>query len=104
MVSCDALEEPEGRVAGIGHTCPRWCVTEHGVQLGEEDWIHTSQPVKVADGLEARMCLSTDPDTGIEDGPHVLIGSSELTPDEARTIGELLILLASAQDEEPPQR
>jgi hypothetical protein len=95
MASYETFEEPEGTAATVANTCPRWCVTEHGVQLGEEDWIHTSPAVMVADGLMARMCVSIDPDTGIEDGPYVLIGGSELTADETKAVGESLIRLAN---------
>ncbi len=75
-------------------SCPTWCVTEHGQQLGEEDWVHSSQPIRVAGGMELRACTSLDPRTGAEDGPYVLLGESELTADEAQAVGEALLLLA----------
>lgn len=96
MTNCEALEDPEDVSTASLNGCPRWCITRHGVQLGEEDWIHNSEPVPVADGLVARLCMSIDPDTGIEDGPYVLVGSSELTANEARQLGESLIRLATA--------
>jgi hypothetical protein len=80
------------------NTCPRWCVTEHGVHLGEEDWIHASAPVPVADGLVARLCMSVEPDTGAEDGPYMLIGTTEYTVTEAKALGDGLITLANADD------
>lgn len=98
MVSSEAGEEPEGTAAAVANTCPRWCFTDHGEHLGEEDWVHTSQPVRLADGRMARMCMSIDPDSGTKDGPYVLIGSSELTADQTRAMGESLIRLASVEE------
>lgn len=94
MGSGEAFKE-SGTVATVANTCPPWCVTEHGAYLGEEDWIHTSAPVVVADELDARLCMSIHPDTGVVDGPYVLLGANELTADEAKAIGESLIRLAS---------
>lgn len=78
--------------------CPRWCVTQHGVHLGEEDWIHSSAPVPVDEELVARLCMSVDPNTGAEDGPFVLIGTSEYTVAEARALGRSLMTLATTGD------
>lgn len=77
----------------VSRTCPPWCVAAHGVQDGEEDWIHSSEPVMVT-GMSARACMSIDPDTGAVDGPYVLLGESELTMDETRALGASLIELA----------
>ena len=104
MSSCEARQNPEDISTAIPNICPRWCVTHHGVHFGEEDWIHTSEPVPVAEGLLARLCMSIDSDTGIQDGPYILVGNSELTADETKELGESLIRLASAQDNEPPER
>jgi hypothetical protein len=82
----------------VPNTCPRWCVTHHGVHLGEEDWIHTSEPVMIADGTVARLCMSIDPGTGANDGPYVLIGDSELTLTEAAELGSSLLALASGDE------
>jgi hypothetical protein len=91
--------QPSAMDSAAPNTCPRWCVTHHGIQLGEEDWIHTSEPVPVAEGLVARLCMSIDPDTGIQDGPHVLIGTSECTLSETAVLGgSLLALVDDAQD------
>jgi hypothetical protein len=99
MASCEAFEEPQRMATSVANDCPRWCVTHHGVHLGEEDWIHTSAPVPVADGLMARLCMSLDPDTGVEDGPYVLIGTSEYTLSETAVLGGSLLSLADeAQD------
>jgi hypothetical protein len=70
-------------------------VTQHGAQLGEEDWVHSSVPVQVAERLVARLCMSVDPDTGVEDGPYVLVGTTELTVEQARELGRSLLALAT---------
>ncbi len=95
----EAFEEPERTVDGVANTCPGWCSTDHGVHLGEEDWIHTSQPVRLADDRVAWRCMSIDPKTGIKDGPYVLIGDTELTMHQAKATGESLIRLASIDGE-----
>lgn len=87
----------------IPHTCPHWCVSHHDVHQGEEDWIHTSEPVPVADGLMARLCMSIDPDSGATDGPYVLIGTSEYTLAETVVLGGSLLALADeAKDPSRP--
>jgi len=98
------ITEPGTDAVSVEDTCPRWCVTVHGSHLGEEDWLHTSRPVLVADGLEARVCTSRNADTGEQDGPLVLIGSRELTPDETHALGESLMRLARIdEDRVPPE-
>jgi hypothetical protein len=77
-------------------TCPPWCIADHGRQLGEDDRVHTGEPVELADGVLARLCLSVDPRTGAQDGPYVLVGWSEYTLDEAATLGAALIAMAGA--------
>lgn len=94
MTSSASFEDPQGGYSVVPKTCPRWCVTHHGMHLGEEDWIHTGEPVVVADGTVARLCMSIDPVTGAEDGPYVLIGDSELTLAETAELGGLLVALA----------
>jgi hypothetical protein len=42
--------------------------------------------------------MSVDPDTGAEDGPFVLIGTSEYTVAEARALGRSLMRLATTGD------
>lgn len=85
--------------------CPDWCVAAHSVHVGEEDWIHVGEPLPVADGgTTARLCMSVDPGTGAVDGPYVLIGSSEYTPDAAVALGRALVGLAELVLERPPQR
>jgi hypothetical protein len=76
--------------------CPDWCSTRHGASLGEEDWIHVGEPLAIADGTLAQLCMSIDPDTGVEDGPYVLIGSAEYTLSEAQALGSALLTLAVA--------
>lgn len=86
----DAPSSPRG--------CPGWCVSRHTVHAAEEDWIHTGAPVAVADGLMARLCMSIHPATGDEDGPYVLIGTTELTLDETAVLGASLIDLVCATE------
>ena len=76
--------------------CPPWCTAEHGRHPGEDDQVHTGEPVELADGVLARLCLSVDPRTGAQDGPYVLIGWSEYTLDEAAALGSALIAMARA--------
>lgn len=75
--------------------CPPWCVGSHGLHDGEEDWVHVGQPLPIADGIDATLCMSVDPETGLRDGPYVLIGSTELSLDAAAALGNALIRLAS---------
>jgi hypothetical protein len=62
--------------------------------LGEEDWLHLGEPLRVADGLVARLCMSIDPDTGSVDGPYVLIGGTEYTLSQAQQLAASLTGLA----------
>lgn len=78
------------------HACPPWCTAQHGVRLGEDDWIHIGEPIELADGVLALLCLSIDPLTDTEDGPYVLIGWSEYTLDEAAALGAALMAMARA--------
>lgn len=83
--------------------CPPWCVSRHGAHRGEEDWVHSSAPVLIADGVEASACMTVDPVTGAVDGPHVLVGSRELTPAQAAALAtELLALGRAAEEVSPP--
>ena len=85
--------------------CPGWCVAGHGVQSGQEDWIHLGEPVVVADGgITARLCMSVNPGTGAVDGPYVLFGSSEYTPVPVKALGRALLRLAElALETTPPE-
>jgi hypothetical protein len=74
--------------------CPAWCVTAHDPALGEDDWVHVSEPVVLAAGVLARLCMTVDPGTGAEDGPYVLVGDEQYTPAEATALGADLIALA----------
>jgi hypothetical protein len=71
-------------------------VADHGRHPGEDDRVHTGEPVELADGVLARLCLSVDPRTGEPDGPYVLIGWSEYTLDEAAALGAALMAMAGA--------
>lgn len=74
--------------------CPTWCTSDHGTQAGEEDWIHLGAPLHIAEGVNARLCMSCDPVTGEQDGPLVLIGDREYSADEAAALGVSLTELA----------
>jgi hypothetical protein len=52
------------------------------------------EPVALADGVPARLCLSVDPQTGAKDGPYVVVGWTEYTLDEAAALGAALIAMA----------
>ncbi|HET6825092.1 MAG TPA: hypothetical protein VFH64_04135 [Amnibacterium sp.] len=84
----------ETRIRPLG--CPSWCTSDHGMQAGEEDWIHLGAPLHIADGVTARLCMSCDPVTGEQDGPLVLIGDREYSADEADALGISLTELAEA--------
>lgn len=83
-----------GAVTGsAGRRCPAWCVSWHEIHAGEEDWVHTSAPITVDEGVLARLCMSVDPATGAIDGPHLLIGSTEYTLTAAARRCEALLAL-----------
>ncbi len=89
----DPRVEPRFLVSRAG--CPSWCATGHGVQVGEEDWLHLSEPLPVAEGVSARLCLSIDPLTSVQDGPYIVIGSQEYTLPQAQALGASLLAMAS---------
>ena len=74
--------------------CPPWCATGHGVHLGEEDWIHLGEPVPLTDGVSARLCMTIDPSATVEDGPYVVVGTSEYSLVEAQALGASLMAMA----------
>ena len=75
-------------------TCPNWCATSHGVHLGEEDWLHRSDPLWLDDGTVANLCMSINPATGAQDGPFVMIGATEYSLEQAEHIGAALMAMA----------
>jgi hypothetical protein len=76
--------------------CPEWCVTRHSPDLGEENWLHLGEAVVLDDGIVARLCESIDPESGAQDGPYVLIGTTEYTLREAEHLGASIVALALA--------
>lgn len=74
--------------------CPPWCVTRHGVAHGEEDWVHVGEPLPLAGGVVAQLCMSVEPASGAVNGPYVVIDSSEFTLAEAESLGVALTALA----------
>ena len=77
-------------------TCPSWCVAPHGLHCGEEDWVHTSEPLALTNRILARLCMTVAPDGQTLDGPYVMIGADEFTPEDANALGLALQALASA--------
>ena len=75
--------------------CPAWCAIGHGVHLGEEDWVHLGEPVPLTDGVSAQLCMTIDPSATIEDGPYVVIGTSEYSLLEAQALGASLMAMAA---------
>ena len=89
--------------APLAATCPSWCVAPHGLHDGEEDWVHMSEPLPLADRVLARLCMTVHPVTLATDGPYVMVGSTEYTPSEANTVGLALQALASAAEATTPR-
>ena len=75
--------------------CPAWCATAHGTLLGEEDWIHLGEPVRLTDGVSARLCMTIDPSATVEDGPYVVVGTSEYSLLEAEALGASLMAMVT---------
>jgi hypothetical protein len=93
----ESTQNRSGELSGtLAHAaCPAWCATGHGVQLGEEDWVHLGEPVPLTDGVSAQLCMTIDPSAAIEDGPYVVIGTSEYSLLEAQALGASLMALAT---------
>ncbi len=91
MTQHDVLRRPPA----TDPACPDWCVTDHEACDGEENWIHQSAPIFVTPDITARLCMSVDPDTGAVDGPQVLIGDIEYSPDAALQLAAALMQLAA---------
>lgn len=92
MTGTERVRERSGGM--VRRSCPHWCVTRHGVHRGEEDWLHLGDPLTVASGVVARLCMSVDPGSGAVDGPYVLVGATEHTLLEAEALGGALVALA----------
>lgn len=92
MIEPRGTSGPDDVTASLN--CPHWCVSGHGIHSGEEDWLHLGEPLTVADGVVARLCVTVHPGTGAVDGPYVLVGTTEHTLSEARTLGAVLAELA----------
>ena len=78
-----------------GELCPFWCGQHHGQVTGEDDWIHISRPNNSTDGDTGRLCMSVDPDTGVADGPYVLVDGQQYTLEEAEGLARALMALAA---------
>jgi hypothetical protein len=88
---------PEALWSAGRATCPPWCVTAHGVHLGEEDWVHLGEPLPLAEGISAQLCMSIDPLSGVEDGPYIIIGGTEYTLPAAKALATSLMALATTR-------
>jgi hypothetical protein len=80
------MSMPQQRAAA---GCPVWCSIRHGDQGGEEDLVHLSEQAFVRNTL-VRMCTTIDPDTKLQDGPYILVGSDEFTLGEAMDLVDVL--------------
>lgn len=78
----------------VRRTCPSWCTVSHRRQRGEDDLVHIGEAVPLSGAILARLCMSVTPDGEVDDGPYVLVGSDELTLEEARRLGERLVAMA----------
>jgi hypothetical protein len=72
-------------------TCPPWCGLDHGEIDGEDDQIHLAE--RPAGNMWLRLCATIDPSTGEQDGPYVLLGTQELTLDQAQEYVDVLTSL-----------
>lgn len=67
----------------IDPECPSWCVLRHGRHDPAEDrHVHVGGALLVGNTV-LRLCATLDPAAGSQDGPYVLLGSTELTLHEA---------------------
>jgi hypothetical protein len=79
-------------------------VSNHGDHEGEEDWVHSSETLRIAEEVDAHACMSVDPGTGAVDGPYVIVGWTQYTPAEAEALGASLMALARrVRDVSPPE-
>jgi len=66
--------------------------------------VHSGEPLAITDDTLAQLCMSVDPTTGAEDGPYVLIGSTEYTLREAAALAAALLELAATGASAAPTR
>ena len=95
MVDAEAERSTRALWSAARATCPQWCATGHGVQLGEEDWVHLSEPITLTDGVTAQLCMSIDPVSNTHDGPYVVVGTTEYTLADVQALGAQLLTLAA---------
>jgi len=63
--------------------------------------VHLGEPLLLTEGVSAQLCMSMDPVTNAEDGPYVIIGSSEYTCTEAQALAASLLEMASTGGRPP---
>jgi hypothetical protein len=64
----------------------------HGHHVGEEDLVHVSEATFIRSAM-VRLCMTSDPDGGLLDGPYLLVGGDEHTLDEASALVDVLARL-----------
>lgn len=87
-------QQPAPTYPSLGHLraaspCPHWCAIRHDAYAGEEDLLHIGRPLMV-EHTALRLASSIDPETGIPDGPVVLIGEEEFTLYQAEALIDAL--------------
>ena len=104
MTTSAALTADQASSGGGRSLCPTWCVTGHRAELGEEDWLHTSEPIPLTEGVRATLVMSINPSTGEPDGPYLMVGTTEYTLTEATTLTRALTALVGlTEDERNPE-
>ena len=79
-------------------TCPPWCTAVHGTYTDDLDALHSADEVPLASSLTAQLCCSVDPLTGEVDGPFIVVGREEWSPQRTAEVGLALLRLAALAD------
>lgn len=82
-------------------TCPAWCALSHGLHPGEDDTVHVSGALMVRRTV-LRLCMTTDPSTGAQEAPYVLVGAEEYSLHEADALIDALTQLVDRGGEVSP--
>jgi hypothetical protein len=65
-----------------GVSCPAWCARRHGEHVGEDDGVHVSGALQVRRTI-LRLVATVDQESGVQEGPFILVGPDEYTLHEA---------------------
>jgi hypothetical protein len=83
-------------------TCPHWCAADHSAIDDEAGHVHIGAEEHLTGHVAVRLVASRHQETGVLDGPYLLVDSPllgldahELDLGRARHIGEALIALAA---------